>query len=391
MPVINSIADNATAIAELRRDLHMHPEIMFETHRTSALVAEKLREFGCDEVVTGLGRTGVVGVIRGRETGSGRVIGMRADLDALPIVEETGLKHASKTPGAMHACGHDGHTSMLLAAAEYLCATRNFDGTAIVIFQPAEEGGGGGREMVEDGLMERFGIQEVYGMHNMPGLPVGSFATREGSIMAASDDFTIHVRGKGGHGALPHLCVDTTLIASHIIIALQSVVSRNTDPMQCAVVSVTNISTDSTATNVIAENVEMSGTARSHDPEVKKMLEKRIVEIAKTTAAAFGAEATVEYRHGYPATVNTPDQTRFAVDVASEISGAANVEPNFPAGMGSEDFSFMLNERPGTMIFIGNGDSAAWHHPKFDFNDNAIPYGASYWSRLIERSMPAGS
>ena len=291
MPVVNRIADLAPSVAEWRRDIHAHPEVLFDTHRTSALVADKLHAFGCDEVVTGLGRTGVVGVIRGRDTGSGRVIGLRADMDALPMTEETGLAHASTSPGAMHACGHDGHTAMLLGAAQYLAETRNFDGTAVVIFQPAEEGGGGGREMVDDGMMERFGIQEVYGLHNMPGLPVGDFAVRPGPMLAASDMFTIVVTGRGGHAAQPHNTVDPVVAASAIVLALQSIVARSVDPLKAAVVSVTSFVSSSDAWNVIPERVELRGTTRSLDPETRDLIEARLRAIVEATARAHGAEA----------------------------------------------------------------------------------------------------
>ena len=389
MPVINRFADLHEPITAWRRDIHAHPELLFDTHRTSALVAERLCDFGCDEVVTGIGRTGVVGVIHGSARGSGRVIGLRADMDALPMTEETGLPHASATPGAMHACGHDGHTAMLLGAAQYLAETRNFDGTAVVIFQPAEEGGGGGREMVEDGLMVRFGIEEVYGMHNMPGLPLGDFAIRPGPLMAASDIFTIHVTGRGGHAAQPHNTIDTTLIASHIVVALQSIAARTVDPLQSAVVSVTSFRTESDAFNVIPTRVEMRGTARTLDGTVQDLVEARIRAIATMTAEAHGATATVEYKRSYPVTANAPDQTGFAASVAREIVGEARVNAAAPPVMGAEDFSFMLNARPGAFIFVGNGDTAKVHHPEYDFNDNVIPVGCSYWARLVETALPA--
>jgi hippurate hydrolase len=388
MPVINRFADLAPTIAAWRRDLHAHPEILFDTHRTSALVAERLRAAGCDEVATGIGRTGVVGVIRGRETGSGRVIGLRADMDALPLQEATGLGHASRTPGAMHACGHDGHTAMLLGAAQYLAETRNFDGTAVVIFQPAEEGGGGGREMVEDGMMDRFGIQEVYGMHNMPGRPVGDFAIRPGGLMAASDEFTIEVLGSGGHAAMPHQTVDPVLAASQIVVALQSIAARNVDPLASAVVSVTCFRTESDAFNVIPEQVDLRGTARSLDPAVQDLIEARMETVVGNTARAFGAEARLTYRRGYPVTINSTAETAFAARVAGAVVGEARVDPTVAPVMGAEDFSYMLNARPGAFIFVGNGDTARLHHPKYDFNDDLIPVGCSYWAKLVETAMP---
>jgi amidohydrolase len=389
MPVVNRLAALAPEIAAWRQDIHAHPELLFDTHRTSALVADRLRGFGCDEVATGIGRTGVVGVIRGRGAGSGKVVGLRADMDALPLGEATGLAYASATPGAMHACGHDGHTAMLLGAARYLAETRNFDGTAVVIFQPAEEGGGGGREMVDDGLMERFGIQEVYGMHNMPGLPVGAFALRSGPLLAASDDFSITVSGRGGHAAQPHHAVDPVLAGSAIVMALQSVVSRNADPLAPAVVSVTSFRSETDATNIIPQSVELRGTARTLDPATQDLIEARMQALVEATAAAYGAEARLDYRRGYPVTVNGEAQAAFAAGVAAEIAGAGRVETGMPPVMGAEDFSFMLNARPGAMILLGNGPSAQLHHPAYDFNDEAIPVGSSFWVRLVETAMPA--
>ena len=389
MPVINRIAALAPEIAEWRRDIHQHPELDYDVHRTAGVVADKLRGFGCDEVVTGIGRTGVVGVIRGRATGSGRVIGLRADMDALPMGEATGLPWASQTPGKMHACGHDGHTAMLLGAAQYLAETRNFDGTAIVIFQPAEEGGGGGREMVEDGLMERFGIEEVYGLHNMPGAPVGTFAIRPGSLLASSDEFTIKLTGRGGHAAQPHRAIDTVLVASAIVLALQSIVARNADPLTPAVISVTSFRTESDAFNIIPEHVELRGTARSLDPATRDLIESGMRRVVEATAAAYGARADFAYSRNYPVTVNTAAETAFATGVAIEVAGEARVDPAVAPVMGAEDFSFMLNARPGAFILMGNGDTANLHHPAYDFNDEAIPVGCSYWARLVETAMPA--
>jgi len=385
MPIKNRFAELLPEITEWRRDIHAHPELGFETHRTAALVAGKLRAFGVDEVVEGVGRTGVVGVIRGRSTGSGKVIGLRADMDALPMTEVTGAPYASKSPGAMHACGHDGHTAMLLGAARYLAETRNFDGTAVVIFQPAEEGEGGGRAMVEDGLMERFGIHEVYGMHNWPGQPAGSFAIRTGPFFAAADLFTIAVEGKGGHAAKPHQATDTTLVAAHIVIALQSIVSRNADPLEQVVVSVTSFETESKAHNVIPERVMLKGTVRTLSEHARDMAETRLKALANGTAVAFGAQAEVHYLRNYPVTVNAPDQTDFARDVARAVAGGV---ADAPVTMGGEDFSFMLNERPGAYILVGNGDTAMVHNPAYDFNDEAIPAGCSYWAEVVERRMP---
>ena len=386
MPIKNRIAGMQDDITAWRRDLHAHPEILYETHRTSAIVADKLKEFGCDEVVTGIGRTGVVAVIKGKTDHSSKVIGLRADMDALPILEATGLPYASKTPGAMHACGHDGHTAMLLGAAKYLAETRNFDGTVVVIFQPAEEGGAGGREMCEDGMMDRWNIQEVYGMHNMPNLPVGHFAIRSGPFFAATDQFEIFLEGKGGHAARPQETVDTTVMAAQLVLSLQTIASRNADPVSQIVVSVTSFVTSSTAFNVIPQKVHIRGTVRTQSNENRDMAERRIKEIAAATATMFGGTAAVEYHRGYPVMVNSEEQTEFARDVARSVGGNV-IEA--PLVMGGEDFAFMLEERPGAYILVGNGPSAQVHHPEYNFNDEAIPVGCSWWAEIVERRMPA--
>ncbi len=386
MPVKNRFAELQDEITAWRRDLHENPELLFDTHRTAGIVAEKLRGFGADEVVEGIGRTGVVGVIRGKATGSGKVIGLRADMDALPIHEQTGLDYASKTPGAMHACGHDGHTAMLLGAAKYLSETRNFDGTVVVIFQPAEEGGGGGKVMCDEGLMERWGIQEVYGMHNWPGMPVGSFAIRTGAFFAATDQFDIDFEGRGGHAAKPQETVDTTVMASQAVVALQTIASRNADPVDQVVVSVTSFETSSKAFNVIPQRVHLKGTVRTMSREMRDLAEHRIKEICAGVAATFGGMATVEYHRGYPVMVNTEEQTEFAAEVARAVSG--NCE-DAPLVMGGEDFAFMLEERPGAYILVGNGDTAHVHHPEYNFNDEVIPAGCSWWAEIVERRMPA--
>ncbi|WP_298969939.1 M20 aminoacylase family protein [uncultured Roseobacter sp.] len=388
MPVKNRFAELHDEITAWRRDLHEHPELLFDTHRTSALVAEKLTAFGCDEVVTGIGRTGVVGVIKGNSDTSGKVIGLRADMDALPILEQTGVEYASKTPGAMHACGHDGHTAMLLGAAKYLAETRNFDGTAVVIFQPAEEGGGGGREMCEDGMMDRFGIQEVYGMHNWPGRPLGSFAIRPGAFFAATDIFEIEVEGLGGHAAKPHETVDTTVVASQIVVALQTIASRFADPVDQVVVSVTSFETSSKAFNVIPQRVALKGTVRTMSGEMRDLAETRLKKIATGVAESFGAEARVDYVRNYPVMVNHDEQTKFAADVATKISGSC---ADAPLVMGGEDFAFMLEERPGAYILVGNGPGAAVHHPEYNFNDEAIPAGCSWWAEIVEQRLPVAS
>ncbi|NUH66218.1 amidohydrolase [Sulfitobacter sp. S0837] len=386
MAVKNRFAELHDDITAWRRDLHENPEILFETHRTSGIVAEKLRAFGCDEVVEGIGRTGVVGVIKGKSTASGKVVGLRADMDALPIHEQTGLDYASKTDGAMHACGHDGHTAMLLGAAQYLAETRNFDGTVVVIFQPAEEGGGGGREMCEDGMMDRWGIQEVYGMHNWPGMPTGSFGIRAGSFFAATDQFDITFEGSGGHAAKPHETVDTTVMSAQAVLALQTITSRNADPVEQIVVSVTSFETSSKAFNVIPQKVQIKGTVRTLSAEMRELAEKRINEICNGIATTFGGTADVTYHRGYPVMVNHDAQTEFAADVARSVSGDC-VEA--PLIMGGEDFAFMLEERPGAYILVGNGDTAAVHHPEYNFNDEAIPAGCSWWAGIVEQRMPA--
>ncbi|WP_281972795.1 M20 aminoacylase family protein [Ruegeria faecimaris] len=386
MPIKNRFAELQSEITEWRRDIHQNPEILFETHRTSALVAEKLKEFGCDEVVTGIGRTGVVGMIKGKADTGGKVIGLRADMDALPIHEATGLDYASNTDGAMHACGHDGHTAMLLGAAKYLSETRNFDGTVVVIFQPAEEGGGGGREMCEDGMMDRWGIQEVYGMHNWPGRPVGSFAIRPGAFFAATDQFDIVFEGKGGHAAKPHETVDTTVMAAQAVLALQTIAARNADPVDQVVVSVTSFETSSTAFNVIPQTVKLRGTVRTMSRDMRDMAEKRVTEICTGVAATFGGAVEVTYYRGYPVMVNSDDQTDFAAQVARSVSGDCDQAPLI---MGGEDFAFMLEERPGAYILVGNGDTAAVHHPEYNFNDEAIPAGCSWWAEIVEQRMPA--
>ena len=387
MPVKNRFADLLPEITAWRHDFHQHPELLFDVQRTAGKVADLLRSFGCDEVVTGIGRTGVVGVIHGKTDTARRVVGLRADMDALPIIEATGVDYASRSHGKMHACGHDGHTAMLLGAAKYLAETRNFDGRVVLIFQPAEEGGGGGREMVQDGMITRWGIQEVYGMHNMPGIPVGHFAIRPDAMMAAADQFDITVTGKGGHAAKPHDCIDTTVVAAHIIVALQTIASRGVDPLKQVVVSVCTVATDSTAHNVIPQVVKMRGTARTMDPVVQDFVERRIAEIASGTAAALGAVADVTYQRGYPVTVNAEENTVFAADVARAISG--HVDTNTPPLMGAEDFSFMLNERLGAYIFLGNGDTAMVHHPAYNFDDSAIPFGSSWYAGMAEARMPA--
>ena len=388
MPIVNRIADLHGEITAWRHDLHAHPELLYDVHRTAATVAEKLKAFGCDEVVTGIGRTGVVGLIRGSKRGGDgdKVIGLRADMDALPIDEANDLPYKSTVPGKMHACGHDGHTAMLLGAARYLAETRNFAGTAVVIFQPAEEGGGGGRAMVQDGLMERFGVEQVYGMHNFPGLPVGEFAIRPGPIMAAADRLTIEIEGKGGHAARPHLSIDTVLVGAQIINQIQSIVSRNVDPLQAAVVSICMFQAGNTD-NVIPQTALLKGTARSLDPKVRDLLEARLHAVVEGTAHLYGATAKLTYKRDYPVLRNHERETSFAASVAGEIVGGSHVNTAMVPVMGAEDFSFMLEERPGAFIFVGNGPSAGLHHPAYNFNDEVIPIGTSYWVKLVETAL----
>ncbi|MFG1349522.1 M20 aminoacylase family protein [Xanthobacter autotrophicus] len=385
MPVHNHIACGADEIAAWRQDFHRHPELMYELPRTSAAVAEKLRAFGCDEVITGLGRTGVVGIIRGR--GDGPMIGLRADMDGLPITEQTGAAYASQAPGVMHACGHDGHTAMLLGAARHLAETRAFSGTAVLIFQPAEEGGAGARAMIDDGLFARFPVSEVYGMHNLPGLPVGRFAMRQGGIMASSDRIEILVDGRGAHAARPNQGVDVVLTGAAIVTALQQVVSRNLDPLAAAVISIPMFHAGE-ADNVLPPRARLAGTMRALDPHVREILRVRIAAVAEGVAAAHGATATVSFSQGYPVTRNHAAQTAFAAEVAADVAGLSEVDAAAPPLMAAEDFAFMLEAKPGAYIFIGNGPSADLHHPQYDFADAAIPFGASYWVRLVERALP---
>ena len=388
MALVADIADLHDEARRWRRMLHEKPELLFDVEDTARFVAESLRSFGCDEVVTGLGRTGVVGLIRGR--GEGKVVGLRADMDALPIEEETNLPYRSKVPGKMHACGHDGHTAMLLGAARHLARKRNFSGSVAVIFQPAEEGGGGGREMVNDGMMERFGITSVFGMHNMPGIPVGEFAIRPGPIMAATAELEITIVGKGGHAAMPHKTIDPIVISSQIILALQTVTSRSTDPTDALVVSITKLMAGDSH-NIIPERVEMLGTIRTLRKEVADAAVEHIRALCTGIATAHGGEAVVNYFPNYPQTYNDPDQTALAINVASEVAGGKErVNPNVAPIMAGEDFSYMLEARPGAMIFMGNGNSAGLHSPNYDFNDDAIPYGISYWVRLAETVLGEG-
>jgi hippurate hydrolase len=392
MPIINRVADLQPDIMAWRHDLHAHPEVMYDVHRTAAFVAERLRAFGCDEVATGLGQTGVVGVIKGRKPAAGgaavKVIGLRADMDALPIEEQTNLPYTSSISGKMHACGHDGHTAMLLGAAQYLAETRNFAGAAVVIFQPAEEGGAGAAAMIKDGLMDRFSIDQVYGMHNGPGLPIGAFATRPGPIMAATEHITIRIEGLGGHAARPHKCIDSVMVGAQLVTALQSIVSRSVDPLDAAVISICAFHAGN-AHNVIPQTAELKGTARSLRAEVRDLLEKRVREVVAGVAQITGAKIDLDYERSYPVVVNHVAQTAFAARIAGEIAGEANVNTDMTPIMGAEDFAYMLEARPGAFVFIGNGDSAGLHHPAYNFNDDAIVFGTSYWIKLVETTLAA--
>ena len=388
MPVINRIADYAAEMTAWRRDFHQHPELGFEERRTSEIVAAKLAEWGI-EVHRGLATTGVVGVLR--NGGSGRSIGLRADMDCLAMDEASGVPHASTIPGRMHACGHDGHTATLLGAAKYLAETRNFDGTVTFIFQPAEEGGGGGRVMVEEGLFDRFPCDAVYGIHNAPDLPLGECSAGKGPIMAASDTIRITVRGLGGHAAKPHIAIDPVMVGAQIVVGLQALVARRVDPLHNAVVSVTQFHAGS-AMNVIPEVAELGGTVRTLLPEVRDDMERLIPLVARNTAAAHEAEAEVVYTRKYPATVNHAAESDRAARAAARVLGDAKVHRNMPPVMGGEDFSFMLLERPGAFLFMGQKGAERGgvpvHHPRYDFNDDLLPVGASYFATLVEQELP---
>ena len=389
MPIINRIADFHEEMTAWRHDLHAHPELSLQEVRTSGIVQAKLREFGVDEVITGIARTGVIGVIRGRGGDSARAVGLRADMDALPIEEATGLDYASRAPGVMHACGHDGHTTMLLGAAKYLAETRNFDGTVYVIFQPAEENLGGGEIMVREGLFDRCPMQRVFGMHNWPAVPAGTFRWREGPIMAAVANIEITVTGKGSHGAHPDQGIDPIVVAAQIVTALQTIVARSIDPAEAGVVTIGHINGGHTY-NVIPETVRMKGTARWFNPAIGDMLEAGVCRLAKGIAESFGATAEVEFTRAYPATVNDPEATRLTLDAARAVAGEQRVEPLRNPTMGGEDFAFMLQAKQGSYIMLGGGRGNAdpmLHHPRYDFNDAILPIGASYWATLAEQLL----
>ena len=392
MPVINSIAAMKEEMAEWRRDIHAHPELAFEEVRTSQKVADLLESWGI-EVTRGLGKTGLVGTLKGREPGE-RSIGLRADMDALPILEENDLPYKSQIDGKMHACGHDGHTTILLGAAKYLAETRNFKGTVHFIFQPAEEGFAGAKAMIRDGLFEKFPCDEVYGLHNYPEMPLGSIGVVEGPMMAAADTFDININGRGGHGAYPHGCVDPVLIGSQIVVALQSIISRNADPQKSGVISVTRFLAGE-AFNVIPDTAILGGTVRTFDPKVQDLIEHRMGEIATGVASALGGKAELVYRRGYPVTENNAEKAAVAAAIAGRVVGDEQVNRNLAPVMGAEDFSYMLNEKPGCYVWLGQrGDSAgegSLHHPKYNFNDDALPIGASYFATLVEEQLSAAA
>ncbi len=385
MPVVNRIADYSSDMQEWRQWMHRHPETRFDCHATAGFVVERLRSFGVDEIHEGIAESGVVAIIEGQ--GDGPTLGLRADMDALPITETTGAPHASEVPGKMHACGHDGHTTMLLGAARYLAETRAFRGRVALIFQPAEEWGGGADVMVREGLMERFGIAAVYAMHNAPGVPFGHFVTTPGPIMAAADTFEIHVQGQGGHGAMPHETRDPVVATVSIVQAIQSIVSRNHYAAEDLVISVTQIHTGS-ADNIIPDTAFICGTVRSFDKGVQAMVIRRMQEICDGHAVAFGVEARLDFQLGYPPTINHEAETLFAAEVAREISGPAAVNAASGREMGAEDFAYMLEARPGAYLFLGQGEGAGLHHPSYDFNDELAPVGASFFARLVERAQP---
>ena len=385
MPVLNRIADFAEEMKGWRRHLHANPELMFECHNTAAFIVARLQEMGVDEIHPGIAKTGIVAIINGQ--GAGPTIGLRADMDALPIHEATGVDYASTAPGKMHACGHDGHVTMLLGAAKYLAETRAFAGRVALIFQPAEEDGGGGEVMVREGIMDRFDIAQVYGIHNAPNVAFGHFKTTPGALMASVDTVFVYVTGKGGHGATPHDCIDPVVAVVGMVGALQTILARNVYALDEAVISVTQIHAGS-ASNIIPEEAMFCATIRCFDPEVRALLKRRIHEIIDGHAAAYNVTARIEFDWGYPATVNHPAEAAFATRVASEIVGEAAADGNSNREMGSEDFSYMLEARRGAYLFLGTGPGAGLHHPGFDFNDEASPVGASFLARLVERAQP---
>jgi hippurate hydrolase len=386
MPVLNRIASYAEEMKGWRHHLHRNPELSFDCHQTAAYIAARLREIGVDEIHEGIAQSGIVAIIRG-QGGEGPTIGLRADMDALPIAELTGAEHASTVPGKMHACGHDGHVTMLLGAARYLAETRRFAGRVALIFQPAEEDGAGGQAMVQEGIMDRFRIGQVYGIHNAPNLPFGHFFTNPGALMASVDTAVVTITGRGGHGATPHECIDPVVALVGMVGAVQTIIPRNVYALDEAVISVTMVHAG-TASNIIPEEATFTATIRCFKPEVRALLRRRIHEIVEGHGAAYGVRTRVDYDWGYPATVNHPAETEFAAEVAREVAGEGAVDTNSPREMGSEDFSYMLEARPGAYFFLGAGPGAGLHHPAYDFNDEIAPIGASFFARLVERVQP---
>src|SRR6185312_2741002 len=387
MPILNRAAELQDEVTGWRRMLHQNPELNYDVFQTAQFVTDKLKSFGCDEVVGGIGRTGVVGVIRGN-LGAGSAIGLRADMDALPILEASGKPWSSANPGKMHACGHDGHTAMLLGAAKYLANSPKFRGTVALIFQPAEEGALGGQRMVEEGIMDRYGISQVFGMHNMPGIEVGRFGICDGPIMAAIDEFDLIVKGKGGHAAMPHLNIDPVVIAAQVVLGLQTLVSRSTDPIQSLVISVTKVHAGE-AYNVTPPQVEMGGTVRTLSAGLRDFAERQMQASAQAIARGFGGDVEFKYRRQDPVTFNYTEGTNLAIKAARDLVGPASVDDKIRPLMISEDFAYMLEARPGAFIFIGNGKSAGLHHPAYEFDDDALPYGIGYWVTLVETVLAA--
>jgi amidohydrolase len=385
MPVLNRIASYAEEMKGWRRHLHQNPELSFDCHTTAAFIAARLHDFGVDEIHTGIAKTGLVAIING--TGDGPTIGLRADMDALPIAEMTGVEYASKVPGKMHACGHDGHVTMLLGAAKYLAETRRFTGRVALVFQPAEEDGAGGMVMVQEGVMDRFAITQIYGIHNAPNLPFGHFFTNPGVLMASVDTATVTITGRGGHGATPHECVDPVVALVGMVAAVQTIIPRNVYALDPAVISVTMVHAG-TASNIIPEMATFTATIRCFTPHVRGLLKKRIYEIVEGHGLAYGVQTHIHYDWGYPPTVNHPAEAAFATQVAIEVAGVEAVDGNSPREMGSEDFSYMLEARPGAYLFMGIGAGAGLHHAAYDFNDDAAPVGASFFARLVERAQP---
>ncbi len=384
-PTNNRIADIVPEVREWRRWLHQNPELLFELPKTSAFVADKLRDIGVDEIHENIAETGIVAIIKGN--GDGPTIALRADMDALPIDELSSDDHASQSPGKMHACGHDGHSAMLLGAAKYLTETRNFAGTAVLIFQPAEEGGSGAKAMIETGFFDRFDVSEVYGMHNMPNMPIGQFGLRNGPIMAATDFFYVEIEGVGGHASQPHRCVDPLVAANAIYSGFQSIITRNTNPVKNGLISITAMQSGE-ANNVIPQTATIKGTVRNLHEETRDLIERRMNEIVEGVAKTYGVKAELKFDRLCPVTINHDAQFTHAADAAAQIVGADNVDKVQPVRLGGEDFSYMLQEKPGAIIFVGNGPTAGLHHPEYDFNDEALPYGIGYWTRIIEDRLP---